>query len=126
MKINTSGGKDNAKVRTGKIYDFSQNVYDALMSTISKIENISISPVESWSSYASEEWYSQIFVPIAINGIRAYFDKLSETNLECKRRIDTTFENVLQTDLDYAKKITENNNNLETINNNLLEGILAS
>ncbi|WP_075718606.1 Mbeg1-like protein [Roseburia sp. 499] len=124
--IDTSGGKDNAKVRTGKIYDFSQNVYDTLMSTISKIENISISPVESWSSYASEEWYSQIFVPIAISGIRAYFDKLSETNLECKRRIDTIFENVLQTDSDYAKKITENNNNLETINNNLLEGILAS
>lgn len=117
--INTSGGTANAIARTGKIRNFSLNVYDTLMDVISRIENMSFSPVSSWSSYSGEEWYSPLFIGAAIKGISVYFSKVTETNERCKSKIDTVFNNVRQVDSTSASRITNRCQRLRSIYTNL-------
>lgn len=119
--IDASKGIEPAEVRTGVIRDFSANVYEGLMSVIAKMENESFTSVETWSNYATEEWYAPLLVSTAIKGIMLYFDKVSETNSECKRKINMIFENVQQIDIAYAGNISESNGNLQTMKNSLLQ-----
>ena len=118
--IDASNGVEPAEIRTGAIRDFSSSVYEKLMSVIAKIENASFTSVETWTNYATEEWYETLMVSAAVKGIMSYFDKLSETNLECKSKIDTIFGNVQQIDTTYAGNISTSNANLQTIKSNLL------
>ena len=118
--IDASNGIEPAELRTGAIRDFSLSVYEGLMSVITKIENASFTSVETWTNYATEEWYETLMVSAAVKGIMSYFDKLSETNLECKSKIDMIFENVQQIDTTYAGNISTSNTNLQTIKSNLL------
>lgn len=118
--IDASNGVEPAEIKTGAIRDFSSSVYEGLMSVIAKIENASFTSVETWTNYATEEWYETLMVSAAVKGIMSYFDKLSETNLECKSKIDMIFENVQQIDTTYAGNISTSNTNLQTIKSNLL------
>ena len=123
-EIDTSGGIEPAKIRTAVVRDFSQNVYDTLMSVIAKLENISFYPTASWSNYAEEEWYLPLFVPTAINGITSYTDRLSEINAECKIRMDTVFETVNQIDNKYAENIQVDTDNLRKFGKSLRECVV--
>ena len=120
-KISTSGGTANAKAKTGSVRDFSLVVYNALMSSIRKIENMSFSSVSSWSSYSKEEWYSSLFVSTAIKGFSAYFNKLTQTNSDCKTKIDAIFSNVAQADTNGGNRIKQTNSALQTIKANFCD-----
>lgn len=113
--IDTSNGCSNATGKSGTIRDFSSRVYDALMNTISRIEEMGSASVSSWSGYSSEDWYSPLLIGIAIKGINAYFSKLTETNQTCKTRIDTVFHNVGQIDANRSTVIANLNGDLQGV-----------
>ncbi|MBQ3584657.1 MAG: hypothetical protein IJA27_08085 [Lachnospiraceae bacterium] len=106
-RIDASKGNGNATVKTGVIRDFSCSVYDALMRVINQINDSSV-PVSAWNGYATEEWYSSLFVSLAVQGIHAYFSKLAETNNECKSKIEMIFQNVKSSDYSHSVFIDQN------------------
>ena len=112
--IDTSGGRENMPPRTGQIRDFSNTVYEALMNSIYKIENLGISSVSEWEQYGNEEWYFKIFVHAAVKAINAYFNKISETNQVCRRRIDKVFNNVEDIDKVVSGTMRSRNEELES------------
>lgn len=114
--INGSGGCGNAKAKFGTIRDFSSSVYEALMNAINRIENLGGGSVSSWSNYSGEEWYSSLFVGIAIRGINGYFSKLSETNQICKARINAVFDNVNEIDNKFSACLAWRCQELQSVN----------
>lgn len=119
--IDASGGIEPANHRIAVIHDFSQNVYGTLMEVVAKMENVSVDNTASWSGYAQEEWYFQLFVPTAAKGITSYFDRVSEVSAECRARIDAIFEEVMRIDNKYAEGIRADNDSLRTTGKSLLE-----
>lgn len=119
--IDASGGIEPANHRTAVIHDFSQSVYGTLMEVVAKMENVSFDNTASWSGYAQEEWYFQLFVPTAAKGITSYFARVSEVSAECRARIDAIFEEVMQIDNKYAEGIRADNDSLRTTGKSLLE-----
>lgn len=117
--IDVSGGIEHH--RTAVIHDFSQNVYSTLKEVVAKMENVSFDNVASWSDYAQEEWYFQLFVPTAAKGIASYFDRVSEVSAECRARMDAIFEEVMQIDNKYAEGIRADNDSLRITGKSLLE-----
>ena len=126
-EIDTSKGCIDAKARIGTVRDFSAGVYEILMNVINRIENVGGGLVSTWNSYANEEWYSSLFVSIAIKGINAYFSKLTETNQICKTRIDTVFNNIKTIDdtaavrlLNHCQGLQRANTYITSVANNII------
>ena len=119
--IDASGGIEPAPQRTGVIHDFSQNVYNTLMEVIAKMENVPVDNTAGWTGYIQEEWYSQLFVPMAAKGINTYFDKIQELSAECRTRIDAVFEKITEIDKKYAESIRAETDSLREIRKGLME-----
>lgn len=103
--IDTSGGCGDATSKSGEIRDFSSIVYNTLMGSIERIEQMGMGSVSTWGNYAQEEWYSPLLVGIAMKGINRYFAKLTETNQSCKSRIDEVFNNVNYVDSSISERL---------------------
>jgi len=103
--VDSATANQDGKVRTGRIIDFSNEAYSALIETIDTIENKTFGSVSGWKTYAGEEWYGVLLVSMAVNGITKYYSNLSETNANCKSQIDTIFANVQDIDSSIATKI---------------------
>jgi len=119
--INVTKGTQNYQAKTGEIHDFSQKVYNILMGTINKINNCNIGNLNGWNQFAPYEWFSRLFVNLAIKGINAYADNLIKVNREHKGRIEKLFADVAQIDNKYASRIKEENYMIQKIERNLTE-----
>lgn len=104
-EVDEKSANANASVKAGKTRDFSKDIYDLLLSTISNFEANTFGDVSSWSNYASEEWYSSLGISIARNGINKYINRLTDINSTCKKRIETVFSNEWAIDNAAATKI---------------------
>lgn len=119
--VDVGTAKQDGKIKTGVVLDFSQNAYDALMNTIASIEGMTFDSVSEWSNYANEEWYGPLSVGIAVNGITKYFSHLSEINAECKAQIDRIFTNVKDVDTRYSEKVFELSNAIVNTQNSIMQ-----
>lgn len=108
-KINTSGGKDNVKGRSGTVRDYSVFVCSSIETSVCKVRAIAGNSVESWTGFSSEKWYSELFIDLAVKGIRAFYSKLSEMNEKSNQRINQVFESFAQIDSDFEKKLNTQN-----------------
>lgn len=105
---------NNKTIRSTKIYDYSQQAYDALISTMRSIESLTSGSTAGWEKFSGEEWYGSIGVGIMIHGVNSYFERLSDINSDCKRQIDSVFQNVRTTDQSAGQNITEATRKVET------------
>ena len=101
-EIDVSNGSDNY---VSIIRDYSKSVYDSIIYSIDSFERSSLPDVGFWNGYSGESWFSKILTAIAMRCINGYRNKLTEINVECKRRVNTTFENIENVDKAYSKKI---------------------
>jgi hypothetical protein len=108
-KVDPKTANQNAKSKTGVVRDFSKSAYDALINTISRFENNGFEGVSSWNNYSGEDWFSSLFINIAVKGINSYMNKLTETSSKCRTRIDAVFNNVSIVDGKFGNKINNGN-----------------
>lgn len=114
--ISTDGGMGNYRPRTGKILDFSQNTYDALRSTIDRINEMGSSPADAWKSYNTERWYMDLPIELAVNCIDTFYDRVYDINQECSRQFEEIFENARQADLATGNQLRECREGLQRSN----------
>ena len=100
---------------TGKIRDFSINVYTGLMNGINSYDNACVSDFASWTKYSSEKWYSSLFIQLAIKGISVYNKKIREVNVECRKKINDIFLNVDNIDRNYSNQIRNVTEEIQTL-----------
>ena len=67
--------------------------------------------VSSWNGYSKESWYFSVvtmatYIP-PVDSINSYAKKVDEVNMICKKRMDTTFDNIQKVDSLFGKKINE-------------------
>ncbi len=92
-------------VTVAKSRDFTAQTYAELLQVIADFTNNHFSDVLSWDNYASEDWYSGLFIKNTRNYITNYINDIEETNLANKAKITTLFEKVYKVDSEYAKKV---------------------
>lgn len=95
----------NASLRSNKMFNFSKDAYEKMLSIISDFERIRFEDMEAWNAYATEEWYEELFIRTASTGIKRYAERLTEMNSLCKTKIETVFHNEWEIDSDYSSKI---------------------
>lgn len=118
--INQTKAKKDGIVRNGTELDFSQDVYETLINTISLIEGFTFQSVSDWKNYSSEEWYGPLSIGIAVNGITQYFEYLSEINTNCKKQINNIFKNVGNIDSRYSIKVLDITRSINDSKNKVL------
>lgn len=118
-KIKVTKGIENYQSKRGEIHDFSSRVYETLMNVNSKVEKAEFTPVLSWSNYAEQEWFSELGIPLAIQGITQYTDNLTNINTGAKKKIDALFEEIARIDTENAGKIQNANAELKMIGSNI-------
>ena len=88
----------DAACKEGKIRDFSERTYGILMSAITAVEEDTYGSVSGWTQYAGEAWYDSLFIPNAIGGINAYFERVSEISRICRSSVDRIYEQADEAD----------------------------
>ena len=95
------------QLRKDKVRDFSKVVYNTIMETINKVDNLTYDSVVQWSSYESEPWYDDLSIRAFKSGISKYYQGLHDINSTCKTAIDKIFGNVNTLDQQYANSLSE-------------------
>ena len=62
------------------------------------VEEDTYGSVSGWTQYAGEAWYDSLFIPNAIGGINAYFERVSEISRICRSSVDRIYEQADQAD----------------------------
>lgn len=123
--VDAATANQDGTIRTGKLWDFSAEAYNALTETIATIERMTFGSVSGWTANQGEDWYGALSVGAAVYGITKYYEKLSEINEDCKSQIDTIFTNVWDIDVAIGEKIQGYTTDVEEIKNKLLEYALT-
>lgn len=110
--IDVSNGSGNY---VSIIRDYSISVYNSIMYAIDSFEHSSLPDVGSWNGYSGESWFSKISTAIAMKCINGYRNKLTEINSECRRRVNTTFENIENVDRTYSQKLDTSISDVKTL-----------
>ena len=110
--IKPTAGSENY---TTLIRDYSVRVYNVIMSAIDSFERESLPDVSSWNGYSGESWFSKLLIASAIKCINGYRKKLSEINTECRKRVNTTFDNIAGVDNTYSGKMNTSLSNVKTL-----------
>ena len=110
--IDVSNGSDNY---VSIIRDYSISVYNSIIYAIDSFERSSLPDVTSWNGYSGESWFSKLSTAIAMKCINGYRKKLSEINAECRRRVNTAFDNIESVDKSYSKKMDVSISNVKTL-----------
>ncbi len=105
----------DAVCKEGKIRDFSERTYGILMSAIAAVEADTYGSVSGWTQYAGEEWYDTLFIPNAIGGINAYFERVSEISRICRGSVDRIYEQTDQADCRNAGRLKQSTDALRTL-----------
>ena len=91
--------------RKDKIRDFSERIYNTIMSAISRVGGLTYNSVAGWNSYESEPWYDDLFIRKLREGIAAYCDGIQQINEDCKTKIDRIFNDAATLDAACAAKL---------------------
>ena len=105
----------DAVCKEGKIKDFSERTYGILMSAIAAVEADTYGSVSGWTQYAGEEWYDTLFIPNAIGGINAYFERVSEISRICRGSVDRIYDQADQADRRNAGRLRQTTEELKAL-----------
>ena len=105
----------DAVCKEGKIKDFSERTYGILMSAIAAVEADTYGSVSGWTQYAGEEWYDTLFIPNAIGGINAYFERVSEISRICRGSVDRIYDQADQADHRNAGRLRQTTEELKAL-----------
>ncbi len=105
----------DAVCKEGKIKDFSERTYGILMSAIAAVEADTYGSVSGWTQYAGEEWYDTLFIPNAIGGINAYFERISEISRICRGSVDRIYDQTDQADRRNAGRLRQTTEELKAL-----------
>lgn len=97
----------DAVCKEGKIRDFSERTYGILMNAIAAVEADTYGSVSGWMRYAGEEWYDTLFIPNAIGGINAYFERVSEISRICRGSVERIYDQADQADRRNAGRLRQ-------------------
>lgn len=114
-----NGSTTNSTTSVGRTLNYSNECYQLIIGVISTIDGSTSQSVSSWSSYSSEEWYSQLGISLAIKGVNGYFSHLAEINQNSRNQIDTIFERARQIDNNKAEIIMLVSDNIRTATSDL-------
>lgn len=105
----------DAFLRSGQTFDYSEEAYHAAIETIQTIEKVGTVVVDSWNNYSGEEWHSSLFISAFVNAIDDYFDKMSVTNENSRKKLEETFDNISNVDTAYAGRIESYNQEISAL-----------
>ena len=118
-EINVLNGADNY---VATIRDYSISVYNTIISAIDAFEKNSLPDVTSWNGYSGESWFSKLSVAVAVKCVNGYKNKLSEINAECRKRVNTTFDNIENVDKIYSGRMDFSVSNVKTLTYQIRQG----
>lgn len=107
--------RQDAACKEGKIRDFSERTYGILMSAITAVEEDTYGSVSGWTQYAGEAWYDSLFIPNAIGGINAYFERVSEISRICRSSVDRIYEQADEADRRNAGRLRQSTEGLKAL-----------
>ena len=107
--------RQDAACKEGKIRDFSERTYGILMSAIAAVEEDTYGSVSGWTQYAGEAWYDSLFIPNAIGGINAYFERVSEISRICRSSVDRIYEQADEADRRNAGRLRRSTEGLKAL-----------
>lgn len=107
--------RQDAACKEGKIRDFSERTYGILMSAIAAVEEDTYGSVSGWTQYAGEAWYDSLFIPNAIGGINAYFERVSEISRICRSSVDRIYEQADEADRRNAGRLRQSTEGLKAL-----------
>lgn len=106
-KVSKYKAAKDSKIPKSRVWDYSENAYHTIIETISTAERLTDGSITGWNRYAGEEWYDSLFISLMINGVKKYYEHLSEINGQCKRQTDRIFERVRNVDFVQAGRIRD-------------------
>ena len=107
--------RQDAACKEGKIRDFSERTYGILMSAIAAVEEDTNGSVSGWTQYAGEAWYDSLFIPNAIGGINAYFERVSEISRICRSSVDRIYGQADEADRRNAGRLRQSTEGLKAL-----------
>lgn len=107
--------RQDAACKEGKIRDFSERTYGILMSAIAAVEEDTYGSVSGWTQYAGEAWYDSLFIPNAIGGINAYFERVSEISRICRSSVDRIYGQADEADRRNARRLRQSTEGLKAL-----------
>lgn len=107
--------RQDAVCKEGKIRDFSERTYGILMSAIAAVEEDTYGSVSGWTQYAGEAWYDSLFIPNAIGGINAYFERVSEISRICRSSVDRIYGQADEADRRNAGRLRQSTEGLKAL-----------
>ena len=107
--------RQDAACKEGKIRDFSERTYGILMSAIAAVEEDTYGSVSGWTQYAGEAWYDSLFIPNAIGGINAYFERVSEISRICRSSVDRIYGQADEADRRNAGRLRRSTEGLKAL-----------
>lgn len=111
-------GRENSSapgIACNETRDFSDETICTIEEAHSSIAQVELTSVNSWSSYAGEEWYSQIFAASGVSGNNAYDAKLMALLERTVKEIRDIFTEANQLDKQYAGKMDTATDGLSTL-----------
>ena len=107
--------RQDAVCKEGKIRDFSERTYGILTNAIVAVEADTYGSVSEWAQYAGEEWYDTLFIPNAIGGINAYFERVSEISRICRGSVERIYDQADQADRRNAGRLRRSTEGLKAL-----------
>lgn len=112
---NSASSTSNYTPYSGYTCEYTQAVYDSIMNTIQRINNMGSVSVSSWSNYSSEDWYDNLYVQYFIKGIKKYNSKLTELNSVAKNKTDYQFSKIARIDAHFGQELSEQASDLNVL-----------
>lgn len=96
--VDPSTANNNLSTKTGKVRNFTINNYQVLIEATNRFSQSRVGNVNAWNNFGGENWFRKLNISIAVRLINSYVDHINDLNVECKRRIETVFEDVNKAD----------------------------
>lgn len=99
--------------------DFSAAHHNGVHDVIDGIEAAAFDDLNTWRSYAGEDWYDSLHVDLVYNFVHKFYNGLSDLNLSCKPLIDQVFDAEFNIDAQYAASLKQLNESIRKIGTDL-------
>ncbi len=97
----------NIGIRQEKEYDYSVEVYHALIDTYNQFAQVGSEELSQWNGYSMQNWYSKLFINTFVAGINRYNWKLENIVTEARSKTEKTFDMMADVDRLFAKEIAQ-------------------
>lgn len=100
-------------------HDFSENARTEIISVINNVESAEFSSLNDWKNYYNCGWFIKSSAKYSKDQIEEWYETLSQSNNNCKRKIVSLFNTMENIDKNSCEEITSISTNLESIKNSI-------